>query len=263
MKKALVTSIVLCVSALVFCSNPVFAHYASITLDKYNPSPGDEITVNIGWGHKFPGDGEMRKEAYSTTVLEIINPDGRKHTLAIVPKQEKGNEPIKVILEQAGTYTILLTQKNFSTKTTKGYKYQPKNELKNVLHSRWGETVSKAVVTAGPAGKKFNSKNIDTGDRFQIVPLENPINLEKGDVLPVKVTLNGKPWSGMVYSTYEGFSDASDTFAYTTRADKQGIAKIKILENALWLIKADHSYPYEDKSKADEYSFKATLTFKN
>ena len=263
MKKALVTSILLCISALVFCSTPVFAHYASITLDNYNPSPGEEITVNIGWGHKFPGDGEMRKEAYSTCSLEIIDPDGRKQPLAIIPKQEKGNEPIKVTLKQAGTYTIVLTQKNFSTKTTKGYKYQPKNELKNVLHSKWSETVSKAVVTVGSAGKNFNSQNADSGDRFQVVPLENPINLEKGDMLPVKVTLNGKPWSGMVFSTYEGFSDASDTFAYTTRTDKKGIAKIKMLEKALWLVKADYSYPYEDKNKADDYAFKATLTFKN
>ncbi len=260
MKKFSFTALLVCFSFLI-CLNPAAAHYAWVTADNYHPALNDEITVSIGWGHKFPGDGQLRKEAYEYTKLEIIDPQGQKNSISLIPEEETGNKPVKVKMEKQGAYTIVLTQKSFSSKTTTGYKAKPKSELESVLYSRWSETVSKSVVNAGNFEKEFQSK--DTGDRFQVVPLENPLKLEKGDFLPVKVTLDGKPWSGMVFATYEGFSDMPDTFAYATATDKEGIAKIRMLEKGFWLIKADHSYPYEDKNKADEYSLKATLTFKN
>ena len=249
------------ITACLSFSSSVFAHYASVMVDNYNPAPGAEVTINIGWGHKFPGDGEMRREAYDKTILQLIDPQGKTETIPIIPEAEKGNKPIKVKLEKIGTYTILLLQKNFSTKTTDGYKYQPKNELKNVIHSSWSETVSKTIVTVSSAKKEFHCK--ETSDRFHLVPLEDPLTIEKGSFLPVKVTLDGKPWQGVVNATYDGFTDIADTFAYSTKTDKDGIAKIKMLEKSVWLIKADHLYPYEKKEEADEYSLKATLTLKN
>lgn len=256
----LFTALVTVITLLCF-SSPSFAHYASLTVDNYNPAPNEEITINLGWGHKFPGDGKMKKAAYEKTNLEVIDPQGKKKTITIIPEAEEGNKPIHVKFENSGTYTILLSQKNYSTKTTEGYKYQPKNTLKNVIISKWSETVSKTIVTVGTVGKEFHCT--DSHDRFQIIPLENPLKLGKGGFLSVNVTLDGKPWQGIVYATYSGFSDDEETFAYTTKTDKNGMAKIKILEKGLWLIKADHSYPYEKKEEADEYSLKATLTFKN
>ncbi|MBU0991320.1 MAG: DUF4198 domain-containing protein [Proteobacteria bacterium] len=263
MKKYHLISAALCLLALLAVSNSVFAHYVSVTTDNYHPQTGEEVTIQIGWGHKFPGDGEMRKEGYQHTNIEIIDPMGAKKSIAILPREEKGNEPIKVKFAEQGVYTILISQKQFSTKTAKGYKYLPKDQLDHVIHSRWSETVSKTIVNAGPVDLSFNSSKTDTTDRFQIIPLKNPLMLEKGEILPVKVTLDGEPWGGMVCATYAGFSDMEDTFAYTTKADKEGIARIKILEKGLWLIKADHAYPYEDPKKADEYSLKVTLTFNN
>jgi uncharacterized GH25 family protein len=247
--------------AILLSSSTVFAHYASVTTDNYNPAPGKEITVNICVGHKFPADGEMKREAYDKTRLEVIDPQGQAKQITVQPEAEKGNKPISLKLDSPGVYTIALTQKNFSTKTTQGYKYQPKNELQNAISSSWSETVSKAVVNVGPVGQQFEAKA--GKERFQIVPLENPLKIGKGGLLQVKVTLDGQPWQGMVFATYQNFSDIEDTFAYATRSDKEGIAKIKMIENGLWLIKVDHTYPYENKNEADEYSLKATLTFKN
>ncbi|SLM29689.1 conserved exported hypothetical protein [Desulfamplus magnetovallimortis] len=257
-KKCIVLFIILLCAIL---SSPVFAHYASITMENYNPMPGEETTIFIGWGHKFPGDGAMRREAYDNTKLEIIDPDGIKSAIDVIPEEEKGNKPIKIKFSKAGIHTVVLTQKNFSTKTTKGYKYLPKNKLENVIHSRWSETVSKAFVNVSNDQKELTEKDIK--DRFQIIPMINPSQVDKGEMLPVKVTLDGKPWRGMVFATYSGFSDMADTFAYTTKTDKDGIAKIQLVEKGVWLVKADHSYPYENQDEADEYAFKATMTFKN
>lgn len=239
---------------------PVSAHYASITVDNYSPEPGEAVTVTIGFGHAFPGDGEMRRAAYDNTVLTVIDPTGAVTPVPIIPNDKNGNQPIRVTFSKPGTHTLVLAQKNFSSKTTKGYKYKPRNKLENVLHARWSETISKTVVTVGTAGQEL--KPAETGDRFQIVPLAVPCSVPADGLLPVRILLDGKPWSGMVYATYAGFSGKADTFAYTTRTDKEGIAEIKLLANGLWLVKADWAYPYENKDEADEYSLKATLTFK-
>jgi uncharacterized GH25 family protein len=260
MKIRSIRSILTAVTILL-SSSTCFAHYASVTTDNYNPAPGKEITVNIGVGHKFPADGEMKREIYDKIRLEVIDPQGQAKQITVQPEAETGNKPITLKLDNPGVHTISLTQKNFSTKTTQGYKSQPKNELQNAISSRWSETVSKAVINVGPAGQHFEVKA--SKDRFQIAPLENPLKISKGGLLPVKVTLDGQPWQGMVFATYKNFSDIDDTFAYATHSDKEGIAKIKIIENGLWLIKVDHTYPYENKNEADECSLKATLTFNN
>lgn len=260
------TGFICCALAVTFIPSPVSAHYASITVDNYHPAPGDEILVNIGFGHSFPGNDEMRREAYDYTKLFIVSPMGKTSSVPIKSKEKKGNHPIRILLKESGPHTLILTQKNYASKTTNGYKYQPKSKLTNVLHAKWSETVSKALVTVSGKTKNANTQvsgKSETDDRFKITPLKDPGELSTNHFLPVKVTLDGKPWRGMVYATYAGFSDKTDTFAYTTRTDKQGNAEIKILEKGIWLVKADYVYPYENKNEADDYSLKATLTFEN
>lgn len=262
----LTTCFVSAALAIILIPSFVSAHYASITVDNYTPAPGDEILVNIGFGHSFPGKDEMRREAYDHTRLVIVDPMGKTRSVSIAPREKKGHDPIKLTLNESGPHTLILTQKNYASKTTKGYKYQPRNKLKNVLHAKWSETVSKALIMVGgntKASSEQVSGKIQADDRFQITPLENSDGASSEQFLPVKVTLDGKPWQGMVYATYAGFSDKTDTFAYATRTDKQGIAEIKRLEKGTWLVKADHVYPFENKDEADEYSLKATLTFED
>jgi len=240
-------------------STPAFAHYLWLTVDKYNPNPGEEINIFIGWGHKFPRDSQPRAKMVSKMALFLLDPQGKKIPLNIKPKGEKGVEPIRVRLKRPGTYLAVLAMKTFVSKTTDGYFYKPKDELKNVLKSSWSETVAKAIINVGSIGSKNFSKELEY--RYQIVPLENPINLNKGELLPIKVVLNGKPSRTWVYATYAGFSQYKDTFVWTTRTDKEGVARVKILNKAQWLIKTNDSLPYENPKKADKYSFIATLTF--
>ena len=246
------------ISILVMFPAGALAHYASLTVDNYYPGPGEQITATIGFGHSFPGDGKMRRAAYDHASLISIGPDGNVTPIKVTPSEESGNLPIRILFKEKGIHILVLSLKNFSSKTTKGYKYQPKDELTNVLHSRWSETVSKAMICVGNDQKM--SQGAGTNDRFQILPMENPETVPAEGYLPVKVVFDGKPWRGLVHATYQGFSDHSDTFAYTTRTDKEGKAEIKMLKKGLWLIYADHAYPYEDSAKADEYAFKTTLT---
>ncbi|MBW1689400.1 MAG: DUF4198 domain-containing protein [Deltaproteobacteria bacterium] len=259
MKRTFILGVALFIFTAGVIAPPAYAHYLWLTVDKYNPNPGEEINIFIGWGHKFPRDSEPRAKMVSKMTLFIINPQGKKIPLSIKPKAEKGVAPIKVMLKSPGTYLAVLAMKTFVSKTTEGYFYKPKDDLKNVLKSSWSETVAKAIINVGSPGGKTFSKELRY--HYQIVPLENPINLKEGDLLPVKVMLNGKPVRTWVYARYASFSQYKDTFAWTTRTNKEGVARVKILKKDLWLIKTNDSLPYENLKKADKYSFTATLTF--
>ena len=260
MKKKLISTLFLTCALVILWGTTASAHFPSLTVDNYYPRIGDMVTVHIGWGHKFPGDGLMKQEAYAHTALEVIGPDGTPSSLALTPNPEQGNMPVTLIVDKPGMYMIRLVKKNFSTKTAKGYKYQPKNELTQVIHGKWSETVSQAVLYAGSETAKAISANADNANRLEMVPLETPLGKTKGDTIKVRVTLDGKPFRGMVYATYAGFSDVEETFGFATKTDKEGVAAVKLIEKGLWLIKTGHTYPYEDNNKADDYDLMATMT---
>lgn len=91
--------------------------------------------------------------------------------------------------------------------------------------------------------------------------MKDPSLLKTGDVLPVKVMLEGKPARTYVYGTYASFSEMKDTFAYTARTDKNGVAKIKMIHDGVWLLIARQEQAYPDAAECDKQRWAASLTF--
>ena len=96
---------------------------------------------------------------------------------------------------------------------------------------------------------------------MEIIPQKDPSLVKSGEVLPVKVLLDGKPARTYVYGTYAGFSEAPNTFAYTTRTNKEGIAEIKMLHNGAWVLIVKEVQPYADATECDKQTWAASLTF--
>ena len=219
----------------IFFASRIFAHYLWLSVDNYHPNPNEEITISVGWRHKFPKDGQPRAEMAKKLKLFLVNPDGKKMSLKMEFQEGKGIKPVKVRLKQSGVYLAVLTLSTFVSKTVEGYFYKPKNELKDVIMSKWYETTASAIINVGQVQVNMVPKELKECN-YQIIPLKNPASLKKGKFLPVKVVFKGKPFRTWVYATYAGFSELKDTFAWTTRTDKDGVAKIKILKRGIWLI---------------------------
>jgi uncharacterized GH25 family protein len=240
-------------------SSNAYAHYLWVNADNYNPEAGEEITISLGWGHHFP-EGSL-PAADRLKRMYLISPEGEEIPLELEAEGEEGLvASVKMRLDKPGAYLLVVIKKSgFVTKTTEGYKYQSKKELKGVIKSFWSEGSAKAIINVG--GTSGDSLQKEIGQRYEVVPLDNPGKLKEGDYLRVKVILDGVPYRTMVYATYAGFATEKDAFAYTTRTNEEGIAKIKILKSGVWLIKASDKIPYPDSEEADNYSFTSTLTF--
>ena len=145
-------------------------------------------------------------------------------------------------MKKEGAYLAVAKRKEgFSTKTTEGHKRQSKKGLKDVIQCSYSGMYAKAIVDVEKGGGKNLTKPL--GHTLEIVPLEDPADLGEGGYMPVKVLYNNEPIRTELYATYVGFS-TEGAWAYTTKTNKDGIGRIKMLKSGIWLIKAGHKVPY-------------------
>lgn len=233
------------------------AHDMWLEVRDYTSAVGDEISLTLGYGHYLPAREFMDRK--NLEEIYILDEKGNKIGMKAYSDVEfKGERPLK----KKGTYLIVAEKKGgFFTKTTEGYKRgYTKKGLKNVIQCTYSAKYSKAVVNVGKAGGKAFSEVL--GHDLEIVPLADPGTLARGDYLPIKVMFNGKPLSSShVFATYVGFSTEKNTFAYATKTDKKGIAKIRMLKAGVWLITTCHIEAYPDLKECDQYKFASSLTF--
>jgi uncharacterized GH25 family protein len=230
------------------------AHFPWINLTDYTPDKGSGLSLTIGWGHHYPLDGFLKENALEDITL--IGPD--KTTPKIVYNSEVELQS-ESGLSQEGTYIVAAQRKaGFYTKTAQGGKRRFKKGLDDVIRCSYSHMCMKAVANVG------KGTQVDTvvGHPIEIVPLQNPANLKVGDYLPIRVLLDGKPCSSEVFATYMGFSTEKNTFAYATKTDKKGHARIRILQHGIWMIKVAHESPFPDPQECDVQSYIGTLTLK-
>ncbi len=236
-----------------FCTH-AYAHYPWVNLSDYTPESGEILRITIGWGHRYPLDGFLKSDALES--IYILGPGGKKQAVSSSSEVEFQSQEI---ISRPGAYIVAAKRKaGFYTKTTQGGKRCSKKGLKNVIKCFHSHMCMKAVVNVGEGKGKVD---VRIGHPMEIIPLENPADLRAGDYLPVQVLLKGKPFKGVIYATYVGFSTEKNTFAYSTTTNRKGEGKIKILHSGVWMIKADHEESYPDQSECDVESFVATLTF--
>jgi uncharacterized GH25 family protein len=233
------------------------AHDLWLEMRDYTPEAGEDITLSLGYGHHFPAREFMDED----DLEEIYVLDGKGNKTGIKADSEVAFKTEKALKEE-GTYLVVAKKRGgFFTKTTEGYKRgQTKKGLRNVIQCTYSAKYSKAAVNVGETGGKIYSKVL--GHDLEIVPLADPGVLKRGDYMPIKVLYKGKPLaSGQVFGTYVGFSTEKNTFAYATKTDKEGVAKIKMLTSGVWLITTSHVEAYPDPKECDQYKFSSTLTF--
>ena len=233
------------------------AHDMWINPRAYNLDPGEAVYLTIGYGHHYliPG-GEFMPKKYLDKIY-LINPEGKRLKI----KSLNGIEYKSDLISKEGTYIIVAVRKGgFFTKTTEGYKRCSKKGLSNVISCKYSIKSAKAIINIGnPKGNIFLKP---AGFKLEIIPLINPANLKEGDHLPIKVLFEGKPLpKEYVFATYSGFSSEKNVFAYVTKTNKDGIAKIKIIKSGIWLIIVKHNVPYPNPDECDTISCSTALTF--
>lgn len=149
------------------------------------------------------------------------------------------------------------------------------NELEKDARERYSKHV-KAVIQVGE--KRTNGFSTKLGYPVELIPLQNPYKLKKGDTLEVLFLRDGKPVSAqLIYANYEAVHKHEEKGEHhesedhheeegehreeiQIRTDKSGVARFKLGDSGRWYIRVIHMVNVADE-EIDYESKWATLTF--
>ena len=227
---------------------------------KFRPKFGAATKTLFGYGHRYPLADFLNQDHLAK--FQLVKGDKSKD----LKPNPGGFLATEVKIKVAGAYIIsaALNPGYYTMNMEKGrpsHHLKPMTGLDNVFLSLYYEQYSKALINVGETADNAFAQVL--GDNMEIIPQQNPYNLKPGDTLEIKVLLNGKAakfcW---VHATYAGFSNLDD-FAFATKTNAKGIAKVRLLHYGNQLIKVDKKLPAsgEHTGKCIEEHYTATITF--
>ncbi len=241
-----------------FLGGVTSAHDLWVTLENYDMKKAGSASLAVYNAHKFEAGEEDYLPADRLGQVFFITPDGQQ---VMGSSKSEGKYGPQKEFKKDGTYlAVAIPQNGYGTRTTEGYYLgKSKKDVSKAISCWYSEKFAKTVYAVrNPGGDSFSKV---LGHSMEIIPLKDPTTLKVGEMLPVKVLFEGQPLRTMVFGTYGGFTEARDTFAYTTRTDIEGIAEIKLLHPGNWLLLVKHQEFYPDNEVCDNITKAASLTF--
>jgi uncharacterized GH25 family protein len=230
------------------------AHMFWLLTDKDTVKVNQPVQVEIGFGHKFPKDEEIKAERLRSVTA--LGPDGQEVALKKLSTTTYALPP-----SAAGVYVISAQLvPGFVTRTPQGMKLQTKKGVPDANFCFRFDMAAKTLVNVGDQKQGFDRSVHST---LEIMPLKNPQTLKVGETLSVKVTFQGKPLAGAeVKFTHDGWSDPDKRFATLGKTGTKGEIRIKLDKPGRWLLIASHKTPYDNPEECDENYFSTSLTWR-
>ncbi|MBQ7543820.1 MAG: DUF4198 domain-containing protein [Synergistaceae bacterium] len=255
MKRLLALALALSLAA------PAFSHELTIKARDEAMKAGEPFRVTVQSAHRFIVPEEV--EVLSRVKAGIIE-DGK-----LVESSLTGNDAelcidFTVTPKDLSHSVMLVALKDGETwcVTNEGGKTGARKDLEaqglKVISANKYDKYAKALFNTSHEDTKFSQV---LGHPLEIVPVTNPADAKAGEFFTVKILLNGQPYTGPVWATYDGFvTEYENTYAYYTEAEN-GEAYIKITAPGLWGIRAAQGGLPGVEGDYDALSLRAFLLF--
>jgi uncharacterized GH25 family protein len=239
------------VIALLMSGAQAQAHMFWLLADQDAPQVGQAVQVEVGWGHKFPRDEEIKAERLA--FVKVLDSQGRE-----LPLKQISITHYEFLPPAAGIY-LAFAQVNpdFLSKTPDGFKLQSKRDLPEAVFCFHFDMAAKTILTAGPPHGGFER---GVGAPLEILPLNNPASLKTGQTLPVRVQFQGEPLAEAEVMVIHAGSGSPTSGAVTVKTDARGEAQAKLSKPGKWLLHVSHKTPYAPPEECDEHSYSSSLT---
>lgn len=225
---------------------PALAHYPWLTV-----LDDDPITFEIGWGHDFPTDDLLAADRMDAAAL--ILPDGTSRPLELqAADRYSAGKPAAT-----GLHLLAVEQvPSYYSRTPDGGRRGSRAEYPAAVSCSRTHNTMKALISRGPGGDPAHP----VGHPLEIVPLADPGMLTAGEVLPLKVLLDGRPYDGELTAIWADYA-GEEEFPVTLTADAQGRAELKLAAAGHWLVMAETRRDYPDPDRCDHLVYRSILTF--
>lgn len=196
------------------------------------------------------GEGGMDNRYDSDKIADVVALDANNHTKKVTLKPTEHN----MLLDfEAGAGLVAVTyDAAYFTKDKAGdWHHKDKTQVADSAESTKYTLITKTLLAHQKS--PIFLPNLP----LQITALEDPLNLNKGDVLPVKVTFMGK-----ALADAEVVVDfINDPRGAKVKTNGHGVANIPLASHAINVLQVSHKAARKDTSKADFDGYGATLAF--
>lgn len=191
------------------------------------------------------GHGSAREEFDASKVKGITVLDTAGKPVEV--QKEKKGKGLLLKLSSVPSVIAVEIDNGYWSKTIYGWKELPKRKASRVVEAIRSFNYAKALLAwEGSAPKLPGDPKLD------IIPMQNPFDLQSGDFLKLRVVCQGKP-------VPDAEVEGTDHERVAT-TDKDGIAQVP-LSRGNQIITVSHKAPLKDDPDADFLSMTLTLTF--
>ena len=225
--------------ALIFALvSPAFSHELTINAKDNTMKAGEPFAARVQSAHKFivPEEVEVLERVKAGIIEDgkliesklTANDPELWIDFTVTPKDTSGSVML-VAIKDGETWSI----------TNEGGKTGARKDLEaqglKVIRATKNDKYAKALYNTSHEDTKFSQI---VGHPLEVIPVTNPADAKVGEYFHVKILLNGQPYTGPVWATYDGFvTEYENTYAYYTEAEN-GEAHIKITAPGWWGIRA-------------------------
>ncbi len=245
--------VALCAVLLVLAGLPAAAHEFIVVPQAWESyAPGQELPLTVVSSHVF-----MKSEELENPANVQVSYQGKDIPLAA----DEALASFTGRATLAGPGAALLSGHRLGevwSKTPKGVLKGDRSSLSGVVWSRKYEKFCKTLLPVGGSSQGWDAR---TGDELEIVPLNDPLALHPGEMLEVQILHKGKPVSPeAVTATYDGFTDAANSYAWFTEPYGDGKALVKISAPGLWMVRVQLVVD-EKGANYEQHAMRAVLAF--
>ena len=238
-----------------------FAHELVAKPAKFSAAKGEVVPVEIHSGHKFIVAEEVED---ISRIKGGVFRNGKLHESKLKANEGKLRVDMDITAEDPSSSTIILVNKDGGvwSRTNKGGQSGTRSELEKkglkVESSIKYDKYTKVIINSSKNDKNFGTV---TGQALEIIPVTNPADAKVGEFFEIRVLLNGKPYSGEILASYDGFAiDYEETYAFAGNCNN-GTAFVKITAPGLWGIRASKKDIKGVKGQYDSITARSFLIF--
>lgn len=188
------------------------------------------------------------KEIGSSLALEVTPPESGQWYVSVEIKQRRSDlkaEQFTGYLTEHKLFDILELRKK-------------RNETNKAV-TRVYEKSAKTLVTVG--NSKIFSWDKVLGHVLEIIPIQNPESLKKGDMVSLKVLYNGKPLENALISAGYAGDSIDEGSNLEKRTNSNGIVEIPLSNAGRWYFNTINVVEETKIEDIEWHSYTATLTF--
>ncbi len=254
---------------------PVHAHEFWFTPVK-NPVPlHSSVDLALEVGQYFEGD-LVGFSAPAATAFGHYTNAGREDLLPRLPKDTPVGS-LQLPLTRPGTHlltydsqarTIELPAEKFHA-----YLHDEGLDFIKVLRDATGTAAKpgreryrrnvKTLVQVGPRALTNTAQDttyaVRTGQRLELVPLNNPLTMKPGDALGIQVLFDGQPLAGALLKAWHKRTGQTLLIRSTTSSD--GKVTFNLPYRGAWMVSVVHMLPATDVQDIDWDSWWGNLSF--